>query len=544
MRILWLNINSSYSHSSLAIPALHAQLPPQDESIHSWLILSGTINRDSGFYLSQISTFKPDYILSTAWLFNHLFLLKIIERANAVVPNLKIVLGGPEFLGDNREYLQRNRYVTAVFRGEGEDIYPEFIKNIHNESVWKNLNGFCYLDSGGDYKDNGVAIVKNFAMLYPPESSRFFDWEKPFVQIETSRGCFNRCAFCISGDGRRVEYIPIEDVEFRLNNIRSKKIKEIRVLDRTFNASDSRASSLLNLFKKYHRDMIFHLEIHPSILGNSVKEILNSIPPDLIHVEAGVQSLNDTVIEECMRYGSSEETLKGLLTLLSFRRFDVHCDLIAGLPYYTLENLFCDAHRLIVASPLEIQLELLKVLPGTVFQRRASKLGLNYSPSPPYEILSTKWMTYNELSVASTLSRVLDLYYNNEMWNEVFSHIVIRESSFLERFTYHIHENSFEKLSGNEERGLILYDYCCKHYLKCVEEIAICWMDNGLSFRTGPGLRSKQWRYGDKLHNPVFDSECTSTGYRYIDFGDKRAWFAYNKKNNSYKAFLNFLEFL
>ncbi|MDZ4058503.1 MAG: B12-binding domain-containing radical SAM protein, partial [Bacteroidales bacterium] len=113
MRILWLDINSSYSHSSLAIPALHAQLLPHDESKHKWQILSGTINRDQSFYLSQISEFRPDYILSTSWLFNHIFLLTILNRAKALLPDLRIVLGGPEYLGENREYLIKNRFITA-----------------------------------------------------------------------------------------------------------------------------------------------------------------------------------------------------------------------------------------------------------------------------------------------------------------------------------------------------------------------------------------------------------------------------------------------
>jgi radical SAM superfamily enzyme YgiQ (UPF0313 family) len=544
MRILWLDINSSYSHSSLAIPALHAQLLPHDESKHKWQILSGTINRDQSFYLSQISEFRPDYILSTSWLFNHIFLLTILNRAKALLPDLRIVLGGPEYLGENREYLIKNRFITAVFRGEGEDIYPQFIRHIHKESEWKRLSGFCHLDLKGEYYDNGNAVVKNFTALYPPESSRFFSWNKPFVQIETSRGCFNRCAFCISGDGRKVENIALDEIETRLDRIRTRNIKEVRVLDRTFNSSDSRASSLLNLFKKYHPDINFHLEIHPAILGDGVKEELKTTPPALLHIEAGIQSLNDIVTKECMRYGESEGTLEGLSTLLSFGKFDIHCDLIAGLPYYTLENLFSDVRKLIVASPGEIQLELLKILPGTDFERRASEIGLKYSPLPPYEILETKWITYSELSVASTLSKILDMYYNNEIWSECFSSIVKNNSLFLINFTKHIHEGEFEKLSGSEGSGLILYNFCSLNYTKSIEKIIICWMDNGLSLRSGPGLMSKQWRYGDKLHNPAFDHDSISTGYRYIDFKDKRVWFLYNKKNNSYKAFSNFIEFL
>ena len=45
MKILWIDLNSSYAHSSLALPALHAQIMT-DPSIE-WEIVSATINPTS-----------------------------------------------------------------------------------------------------------------------------------------------------------------------------------------------------------------------------------------------------------------------------------------------------------------------------------------------------------------------------------------------------------------------------------------------------------------------------------------------------------------
>ena len=46
MKLLWLDLNSSYAHSSLALPALHAQIA-DDEAIE-WDIVSATINENVG----------------------------------------------------------------------------------------------------------------------------------------------------------------------------------------------------------------------------------------------------------------------------------------------------------------------------------------------------------------------------------------------------------------------------------------------------------------------------------------------------------------
>ena len=41
MKLLWLDLNSSYAHSSLALPALHAQIA--DDTTVEWCMVSATI---------------------------------------------------------------------------------------------------------------------------------------------------------------------------------------------------------------------------------------------------------------------------------------------------------------------------------------------------------------------------------------------------------------------------------------------------------------------------------------------------------------------
>ena len=103
MKLLWLDLNSSYAHSSLALPALHAQIA--DDTTIEWCIVSATINENTGMVVSRIHKHRPDIIAATNWLFNHEQLLHIISRAKALLPHCCIVLGGPDFLtGVNRLY--------------------------------------------------------------------------------------------------------------------------------------------------------------------------------------------------------------------------------------------------------------------------------------------------------------------------------------------------------------------------------------------------------------------------------------------------------
>ena len=232
MKILWLDINSSYSHSSVALPAIHAQVCQHQE--WEWCVVRGTINDNPGALAAAVAEQHPDVIAATFWLFTHRMQIEVLSRIVQLIDNVKIVCGGPEFLGDNEYFLRSYPFATAIVRGEGEVALPEFLRNIHNEAQWKEIDGLCWI-SDGQYHDNGIARVADFASLRYPEESSFFNWDKPFVQLETTRGCFNTCAFCVSGGEKPVRYQSLEQVRARLENICAHGIKDIRVLDRTFN---------------------------------------------------------------------------------------------------------------------------------------------------------------------------------------------------------------------------------------------------------------------------------------------------------------------
>ena len=98
MKLLWLDLNSSYAHSSLALPALHAQIANNTDI--EWCTVSATINENTGSVVNQIYRHQPDIIAATNWLFNHEQLLHIVSRAIHHKPQVfctfaKIILNFP-----------------------------------------------------------------------------------------------------------------------------------------------------------------------------------------------------------------------------------------------------------------------------------------------------------------------------------------------------------------------------------------------------------------------------------------------------------------
>ena len=491
MRILWLDLNCSYAHSSLALPALHAQVMHHTDI--EWRVVRTTTSETVGTAVDAIYTHQPDVIAGTAWLFTHEHLLHILARVKALLPQSTIILGGPEFLGDNERYLHQHPEIDCVLRGEGEESFAQWLEVWDSPEAWSGIAGLCYIHEG-IYCDNGLARVMDFASLHAPEESALFTWGKPFVQVEATRGCFNTCAFCVSGMGDPIRTLPIEDIRQRLDRIHERGIRDVRVLDRTFNYHPRHAIALLQLFAEYHPHLRFHLEIHPALLPQSVREVLASMPHGLLHLEAGIQSLRQEVLDRSTRKGTLKESLDGLRFLCSLPNLITHADLIAGLPLYTLAQIYEDIHSLAGYQAGEIQLESLKLLPGTAMRHHADTLGIRYSPLPPYEVLETGYITSTELQESRRLSRLLDAYYNTPAWQQITRRLMLAESGFLHHFLRHLTEHNYiDQPMSLERRGELLYLFCKEHYPAYTTDVTIAWIEAGMSLKKRPaeGVRTK-----------------------------------------------------
>ena len=440
---------------------------------HNWTVVEGTLNGQTHEMVEEVIEAEPDVVMATCWLFNHEKVEAVLRRVHVLTPTTQILLGGPEFLGDNKEYLQHRPWVTAVVRGEGE----AFIRPFLSQTPLATITGVC-LYHNEEYVDNGMARVGEFAALTPPHNSHFFHLDKGFVQLETTRGCFNHCRYCVSGTDRPLRHLPIEEVETRLRFFsRQKGIKQIRLIDRTFNGTP-RAIELLDLFERYPT-LSYHVEVHPAFLSDRINERLATAPKGLLHLEAGVQSLQAEVITATARRGDIAQSLAGL-TFLRTIHHPVHVDLIAGLPHYTLEALFLDARHLMLMEFEELQVELLKLLPGTPFRNEADRYHLKYSPLPPYEVLSSDAMTPSDLRTARILSRIIDLYFNKPYWRSLITLILKRNEQFLYRFATESACNWLQPLTP-ERCGGIIYDYCQTHHPDLTEEITLEWLWQGFT---------------------------------------------------------------
>ena len=536
MKLVWLDLNSSYAHSSLALPAIHAQGIEQNKEVE-WIKVSATINSNVGSVVAEIVRDAPDILAATAWLFTHEVLLKIVGRVKALLPHCVVMLGGPEMLGNNENYLRRYPFVNCVFRGDGELEFHKWLRVWGDREQWENVTGLCWLDDEGVYHDGGLAKVEAFDRLEIPERSPFFDWTKPFVQLETTRGCFNTCAFCVSGAEKPVRMLSVESVRERLQLIREHGIRDIRLLDRTFNGNSRRAIALLNLFREFAGEMRFHLEIHPALLPDEIRELIKELPEGLLHLEAGIQSLKEEVLNACHRLGDLNAALDGLRYLSSLPNIVVHADLIAGLPLYTLSQMREDVRTLVSFGTKEIQLELLKLLPGTLMRQKASELGIVFSPDVPYEVLRTNEMSVEDLREARLLSRLIDGFYNAIAWQQVTRELILYSEDFLSRFQSWLEERELlEQPLSLEKRGMLLYDFCEVYYPKFLSSIIVSWVLAGIPLAKEPSKKIRPWTIALPEDIRVLQGEYSEMmRLYYMSDHEKEYWFGFDRAKSASK---------
>lgn len=444
MRIVWLSLNASYAHSSLALPLAHLacrQLPNWE-----WQVVTATINDDPADIATRLQAAQPDLIGATLYLFNRQLSLDVLQRLKLLREHCLLAVGGPECLrNEAAQLLQTHQFLDFALYGEAEQALPRLLKALEQnctlpsvqEQILSSIPGLAWRDNGKVKQNSGISLSEAWSQRPFPCESSFFAHDKPFAQLETSRGCPFSCTYCTSGK-TALRFKAIDDVKQELLLLRALGIGDIRLLDRTFNIPAPRAIALLRLFREHFADMCFHLEIHPSLLPPELQVELQAAPPGQLHLEAGIQSLHQATRSLIGRDQSPEQELAGLQFLSACSNLKVHVDLLSGCPEQSWEDVLRDVQGVLWTSPDEIQLEVLKVLPGTPLRTHAAQRGLTYHCLPPYDVMQTTTMTAAELFHTRLLSRMLDQYYNQRDLQPAFQQAMTAREKFIPEFLQYL----------------------------------------------------------------------------------------------------------
>lgn len=457
MSILLTTLNSKFIHTNLAIRYLKKYV----EDITKVDIIEFTINQTTEEIARKIFILNPDMVGFSTYIWNLEQTLDVCKRLKIVNPNIKILLGGPEVSFDSKQLLEANAFIDYIICEEGEETFKELLLGLNPYKI----EGLVFRDEEKIIENKRRKPIENLDSIPSPYIGSEEDFSGKIVYYEASRGCPFTCDFCLSS-GKKVRFFSVERVLEDIDYLVKKDVKQIKFVDRTFNANKKFAKDIIDhIIELNPEDINFHFELTARLLDFEQIEYLKKVKEGLFQFEIGVQSTNKKTLKEISRNEDYEKVKNVSLLIKEAGNIHQHLDLIIGLPYedyMTFSKSFDDLYYM---QPDKLQLGFLKLLKGSKLRLNEKMHGYVYLDKPPYEILYNNYISYSDIVKLKFIEEVVEKYYNEGYFRNSIDYLVKIEFSrpfeFFEDFSKYLFSVDFFNISHSKKT---LYNYLNEYY--------------------------------------------------------------------------------
>lgn len=409
MKILLTAINAKYIHSNLAIYSLRACAGEYKSQIE---LAEFTINNQKDYILEEIYKRKPDILCFSVYIWNLDYVESVAREFKKICPDTPVWVGGPEVSYEVEDFLTSHPEIDGVMIGEGEETFREVCSYYAGNRELDSIQGIAYRDN------NGIRVTESRAIMDMSRIPFCYDTMEDFsnriIYYESSRGCPFSCSYCLSSVDKSLRFRDTELVKKELLFFINQKVPQIKFVDRTFNCNHVHAMEIWRFIKEHDNGVTnFHFEISADLINEEELKLISDMRPGLIQLEIGVQSTNEVTIKEIHRTMKLERLKEVVRAIQSGANVHEHLDLIAGLPYEDYDSFARSFDEIYELKPNQLQLGFLKVLKGSFMYEHAKEYGIIYHDRPPYEVLSTKWISFDDVLRIKKVEEMLEVYYNS-----------------------------------------------------------------------------------------------------------------------------------
>lgn len=467
MNILLIAINAKYIHSNPAVRSLRryalsaaaSALPdpadPVGGSAPDIRIAEYTINQPADRILRDIYARRPDMACFSCYIWNIQYVRTLARELGKILPRTAIWLGGPEVSYDAAEVLRELPEVSGVMKGEGEETFAELVKagiSLRQHAAASGISpaGACRASDASALRGRLLAAIPGITWrasgriienpwrpamdmdLLPFVYDDTEDLSNRIIYYESSRGCPFSCSYCLSSVDKQLRFRDMDLVKRELLFFLDRRVPQVKFVDRTFNCDRRRAMEIWQFLTDNDNGVTnFHFEIAADLLTPEEIALIGSMRPGLIQLEIGVQSTNPDTIREIRRSMDLTRLYANVRAVAAAGNIHQHLDLIAGLPCENLESFRRSFDDVYALRPQQLQLGFLKVLKGSYMDERREAYGLVCGSEPPYEVLATRWLSFDDVILLKGVEEMVEMYYNSGQ----FSHTIAKlEREFTSAF--------------------------------------------------------------------------------------------------------------
>ena len=419
MRYLLAAINAKYIHSNLGIYSLRRyameRLGLVAESEIQIDLGEYTINHQMDQILQDIYRRKPNVVGFSCYIWNIVYVKELIHDLKKVLPQVRIWLGGPEASYDAVHLMDELPEVELIMQGEGEETFTRLVEACKSgtEVCFSEIPGIVLRRSDGTVEVHRPAPLMNLDDI-PFSYGDLSGLEHRIIYYESSRGCPFSCSYCLSSIDKKVRFRSLSLVTEELQFFLDRKVPQVKFVDRTFNCKKSHSMAIWQYLLDHDNGITnFHFEISSDLLDDDELALMKQMRPGLIQLEIGVQTTNPVVVKEIRRTMDLDKVARRVAQVNAFGNIHQHLDLIAGLPYENIESFHRSFNDVYKMEPEQLQLGFLKVLKGSYMEEMKQKYGLLSQSKPPYEVLKTNWLSYEEVIRLKGVEEMVEVYYNS-----------------------------------------------------------------------------------------------------------------------------------
>lgn len=419
--------NAKYIHKNLALRWLYCSAPDKTQV----MIKEYTIKEDVETIVKDILSLDIDVIGFSVYIWNLNITKQIVALLKQLRPSLHIIAGGPEVSFESHDLLDEG--FDALCCGEGEIAIWEYIKMLDTDEINDVAGMITKRYPNQSYQKVDIAYLETLENPYFLAMDEH-DMGQRYFYFETSRGCPYGCTYCLSSIDNQVRMFSLEYIFDTLKQLSTSKVKQVKLLDRTFNADVNRALQIARYMNEHCPNQIFQFEVVAQTLSEQLLDFFTKeADKKRFRFEIGVQSFHQPTLLSVGRY-QNEKRLCEVLTRMSQAGLTMHCDLIAALPYESLGQFQQSFNRLFDLQASEIQLGILKLLKGTKLRAQKDEFGMEYHHEPPYDVLETKWLSKQDLIDLSSCASAVEKFYNDGVCRDVIL-TILKEQLISDPFT-------------------------------------------------------------------------------------------------------------